>query len=87
MRGRGKVPAGVDVSETRTAEECLAEARALCKRLRVVWFTVDWRYDPATCKQVSFYKIFRRGMGFVAKRSTPEALVAYLRKQLPPGCA
>lgn len=66
-----------------TPADQLFEARAICRRIPSVWFSVAYRIDPKTREQQAFYRIFRRGMGKVAERSTPGGLVAYLRKQLP----
>jgi hypothetical protein len=66
-----------------TAEDYLAEARALCRRVPTVWFAVAPRFDPAKRTTVYVYRIYRRGMGQIAERATPAALVAYLRKQVP----
>lgn len=65
--------------------EHLTEARSICKRLNgVIWFSVAYRFDPVTRNSQPYYRIFRRGMGEVATRASPAALVSYLRRQLPP---
>lgn len=68
-----------------TAADHLSEANAICRQLKVVWFTTAVRFNPRLCANEPLYKIYRRGMGCVATRSSPAALVAYLRKQRPPG--
>lgn len=67
------------------AVDPLEEARWICKhRLRgFVWFTPYQRRDPKTYELMTTYRIYRRGMGEVAERSSPAALLSYLRKQLP----
>lgn len=60
----------------------LEEARWLCKRNPTLWFKVDHRYDPVSRTSQPVYKIFRRGMGCVAQRSSIDGLLAYLRKQV-----
>lgn len=64
-------------------DEQLDRARLLCKTIKTVWFDVEHRYDVAARAVKPVYVIRRRGMGKVAERSSPAALVAYLRKQLP----
>jgi hypothetical protein len=69
-----------------TATDPLDEARWICRhRLHgVVWFEPYCFRDPKTYELVTVYRIYRRHMGRGAERSSPAALLAYLRKQLPP---
>lgn len=69
----------------RTAVDPLDEAHWICRKLqRTVWFEAYCYRDPKTYELVTTYRIFRRGMGKIAERSSPAALLAFLRKQLPP---
>ncbi len=71
--------AGVALSDS----DLLFEARAICRQVQTVWFVAEKRIDPATRDLCTVYRIYRRGMGLVASRSSPQALVSYLRKQRP----
>lgn len=62
----------------------LDEARWICRRVPTLSFRIETRSDPRTRSPQTVYRIYRRGMGLVAERASPAALVAYLRKQLPP---
>lgn len=73
------------IAAARAPVDYLNEAQAICRRLnRSVWFSAESRVDPATRGIFTVYKIYRRGMGLLAERSSLAGLVAYLRKQLPP---
>lgn len=67
-----------------TDEDYLEQARWICKRVPTVWFDLGYKFDPKARASAPVYRIYRRGMGKVAERASPAALVAYLRKQLPP---
>lgn len=63
--------------------EQLDRARMLCTSIKTVWFKPVQQWDAKARALTTGYVIYRRGMGEVARRSTPAALVAYLREQLP----
>lgn len=67
----------------KTDDELLEHARWLCKHALKgrLWFEDVGRYDASLGRSVPLYRIFRRGTGFVAKRSTAQGLIAYLRSQ------
>lgn len=83
MRIAGSVGTVCAMAAAKTDDDYLEEARWICRRVPTVWFSTEQRYDPTSRVYVPLYRIYRRGMGSVATRSTASALVAYLRKQLP----
>lgn len=72
------------MSVARTTEDYLREADDICRELkRTVRYELHYRRDPASGEQQAYYKVFRRGMGRIAKPGSAAALVSYLRKQRP----
>lgn len=61
----------------------LERARMYCKAAKTVWFVAKPLWDPKSRSLRTVYIVYRRGMGEVARRSSPAALVAYLRNQVP----
>lgn len=70
--------------ERKTDADHLFDARAICRQLGNVWFDSEER-PVAGLRRVTktVYRVYRRGMGCFAERSSPAELARLLRKQLP----
>lgn len=67
----------------RSEESWLAEANALVHDLHGVWFYKREPHRNKGFSDVTFcYYIYRRGGGFITRRSSASAVCTFLRKQL-----
>jgi hypothetical protein len=77
----------MSAARTRPAKsdaDYLSEACHLVRGLAGrVWFKTDYTFDAVSRTYQPRYCIYRRGMGLLATRARPQALVAFLRRQRP----